>query len=132
VAFVLPSLSESWGLVVNEAMAAGLPILISNKINAANTLLEEGKNGYGFEPSDIEHIAGKIMNFIELDLQEKIRMSNNSLEIIDRMNYENMGDELINAAYNLSHEKPKRVSAMASLLINIWHGRYNTAGWNKL
>jgi len=132
VAFVLPSLSESWGLVVNEAMAAGLPILISNKINAANTLLEEGANGYGFEPSDIENIAGKILNFIELDLEEKIKMSNNSLEIIDRMNYENMGDELINAVYNLSHEKSKKVPAMASLLINIWQGRYNTAGWNKL
>lgn len=132
VAFVLPSLSESWGLVVNEAMAAGLPILISNKINAANALLHEGENGYGYEPSDIEDMAEKILTFIELDVQGKTTMSNNSLEIIDRMNYDNMGDELLNAAYNLSHEKPKKVPALASLLINIWHGRYNTAGWNKL
>ncbi len=132
VAFVLPSLSESWGLVVNEAMAAGLPILISNKINASYALLQEGVNGYGFEPSDIENIAQKITQFIELDLNDKIKMSDSSLEIIDRMNYENMGDELLNAAFNLSHEKTKKLPALALLLINIWHGRYNTAGWNKL
>lgn len=132
VAFVLPSLSESWGLVVNEAMAAGLPILISNKINASNALLQEGVNGYGFEPSDIENIAEKITKFIELDLKDKIKMSDSSLEIIDGMSYENMGDELLNAAFNLSHEKVKKLPALALLLINIWHGRYNTAGWNKL
>jgi glycosyltransferase involved in cell wall biosynthesis len=132
VAFVLPSLSESWGLVVNEAMAAGLPILISNKINASNALLQEGENGYGYEPSDIEDMAGKITKFIELELKDKIKMSDSSLEIIDRMDYENMGDELLNAVFNLSHEKVKKLPALALLLINIWHGRYNTAGWNKL
>ncbi|MBS1531722.1 MAG: glycosyltransferase family 4 protein [Bacteroidetes bacterium] len=132
VAFVLPSLSESWGLVVNEAMAAGLPILISNKINAANALLQEGVNGYGYEPLDIENMAEKIMNFINLSVPEKIKMSDSSLEIINGMSYENMGDELLNAVYNLSHEKPAKVSGLARLIINIWHGRYNTAGWNKL
>lgn len=132
VAFVLPSLSESWGLVVNEAMAAGLPILISNKINASNALLQEGVNGFSFEPSDIENIAEKISQFIELNLIDKIKMSDSSLEIINRMNYENMGDELLNAVFNLSHEKVKKLPILALLLINIWHGRYNTAGWNKL
>jgi glycosyltransferase involved in cell wall biosynthesis len=132
VAFILPSLSESWGLVVNEAMAAGLPILISNKINAANALLEEGVNGYGYEPLDIENMADNILNFIELSLPEKVKMSNNSLEMISGMSYENMGDELVNAVYNLSHEKPTKVPGLARFFINIWHGRYNTAGWNKL
>ncbi|MBS1504367.1 MAG: glycosyltransferase, partial [Bacteroidetes bacterium] len=47
-AFILPSLSESWGLVVNEALAAGLPVLLSNKINARNSLLREGVNGFAF------------------------------------------------------------------------------------
>jgi len=132
VAFVLPSLAESWGLVVNEAMAAGLPILISNKINARNALLQDGVNGYDYEPLDIEDIGDKITKFIELDLQDKIKMSNGSLEIIDMMSYENMGDELLNAVYNISHEKAQKLSGLALLLINIWHGRYNTAGWNKL
>ena len=132
VAFVLPSLAESWGLVVNEAMAAALPILISNKINASYALLEEGVNGYGFEPLEIQNIANKISSFIDLDLNDKIKMSDSSLKIIDKMSYENMGDELFNAVYNLSHKKLKKLPALALLLINIWHGRYNTAGWNKL
>jgi glycosyltransferase involved in cell wall biosynthesis len=132
VAFVLPSLSESWGLVVNEAMAGGLPILISNKINASNALLREGANGFSFEPLDVEDMVEKILAFINLDLEGKIRMSNRSLKIIERMDYENMGNELFAAVNRISKIKTKRLPALALLLINIWHGRYNTAGWNKL
>ena len=131
-AFVLPSLSESWGLVVNEAMAAGLPILISNKINASNALLRETINGFSFDPMDVANIAEKIMAFINLDLEQKRQMSNNSLKIIGRMDYENMGNELFAAVNRINKIKTKRLPAPALLLINIWHGRYNTAGWNKL
>lgn len=132
VAFTLPSLSESWGLVVNEAMAAGLPILISNKINAANALLQEGVNGYGFEPTDINEISAKIMQFIVLSAEEKKKMSDSSLTIIDKMSYENMGNELFIALNKINSVKTKRLSALALLFINMWNGRYNTAGWNKL
>ena len=131
-AFVLPSLSESWGLVVNEAMAAGLPILISNKINASNALLREMVNGFSFDPMDVANIAEKIMAFISLDLERKRLMSNNSLKIIGRMDYENMGNELFAAVNRINKIKTKHLPAPALLLINIWHGRYNTAGWNKL
>ncbi len=43
--FVLPSTFEPWGLVVNEAMAAGLPILLSDACGCVPDLVEEGKNG---------------------------------------------------------------------------------------
>lgn len=51
-AFVHPSVIEPWGLVVNEAMASGLPVLVSNRCGCAGTLVEEGTNGFTFDPSD--------------------------------------------------------------------------------
>ncbi len=46
--FILPSTFEPWGLVVNEAMAAGLPVILSEAIGALPDLLEEDKNGWRF------------------------------------------------------------------------------------
>lgn len=48
--FVLPSTREPWGLVVNEAMAASLPVLVSQRCGAAADLVREGENGFTFDP----------------------------------------------------------------------------------
>ena len=50
--FIHASTREQWGLVVNEAMAAGLPILVSNRCGCAEDLLVEGENGFSFDPLD--------------------------------------------------------------------------------
>lgn len=50
--FVHASIQEQWGLVVNEAMAAGLPVLVSNRCGCFEDLVLEGTNGFGFDPTD--------------------------------------------------------------------------------
>jgi glycosyltransferase involved in cell wall biosynthesis len=55
---VVPSShSEQWGLVVNEAMAAGLPVLVSRACGCAPDLVQEGVNGFTFDPYDIGALA---------------------------------------------------------------------------
>ncbi|MFD2146830.1 glycosyltransferase family 4 protein [Mucilaginibacter antarcticus] len=130
-AFVLASFAESWGLVVNEAMAAGLPLLLSNKINASVALLTEGENGFVFSPDDVENIASQIMKFINLDQSAKKAMSKRSLEIINAMNYENMGVELLAVLNKMATQKSKKATFPGSLFLRYWSGSYNTAGWNK-
>jgi glycosyltransferase involved in cell wall biosynthesis len=58
--FVLPSLSEQWGLVVNEAMAAGLPVLVSEACGAAE-LVKDGENGYRFKPGRPDQLASLLV-----------------------------------------------------------------------
>ncbi len=55
--FVLASTTEQWGLVVNEAMASGVPVLVSRAAGAADELIEEGVNGFTFDPFNIGQIA---------------------------------------------------------------------------
>ncbi len=58
-AFVLPSVSEPWGLVANEAAASGLPLLISDRCGCAETLVPDppGTTGWRFDPLDEEGLA---------------------------------------------------------------------------
>lgn len=130
-AFILPSISETWGLVVNEAMAAGLPVLLSNGINACHDLLQEGANGFSFSPLSVDEMAKAIMNFIATSEETKRSMSIKSLELVDLMSYEKMGHQLIEALETINNQKNKQPGLVASVLMNIWGGRYNTAGWDK-
>lgn len=57
-AFVLASSTDQWGLVVNEAMAAGLPCLVSSACGCAVDLIDHGRTGWYFDPSDPKVLAG--------------------------------------------------------------------------
>ena len=59
-AFIHASTTEQWGLVVNEAMAGGLPVLVSNRCGCAPDLVQEGVNGYTFDPHSVEDLAQKM------------------------------------------------------------------------
>ena len=56
-AFVHASTTEQWGLVVNEAMASGLPVLVSDRCGCATDLVQEGRNGFTFDPGNVEQLA---------------------------------------------------------------------------
>jgi glycosyltransferase involved in cell wall biosynthesis len=58
--FVHASTTEQWGLVVNEAMATGLPVIVSSRCGCVPDLVSEGKNGFTFNPESVEDL-GKVM-----------------------------------------------------------------------
>lgn len=64
-ALILPSVSETWGLVVNEAMASGVPVLVSRQCGCADDLVEEGRNGFTFDAYDVEAIAVAVAKIAE-------------------------------------------------------------------
>jgi glycosyltransferase involved in cell wall biosynthesis len=65
---VLPSQSETWGLVVNEAMACGIPAIVSDACGCAPDLIEEAETGYVFPCGDASKLAARL-----LDCAKKIK-----------------------------------------------------------
>jgi len=58
--FVLPSRFDSWGLVVNEAMVFGLPVLATTMVGASLDLIEQGANGYVYDVRDVHGLTGAL------------------------------------------------------------------------
>jgi len=84
--FVLPSDNEPWGLAVNEAMCAGLPIVLSEEIGCASDLVRHGENGHLFDAGDVEGLATALAPLIE-DAELRRAMGEVSRSIISRWSY---------------------------------------------
>ena len=92
--FVLPSTREPWGLVVNEAMASGLPVLVSSRCGAAEDLVEEGRNGYTFDPGSPSQLAQHLSRISTLSSERLQMMSDNSRQLIAAYSPQNFGNEI--------------------------------------
>src|SRR5205085_3068871 len=58
--FALLSWHEPWGVVVNEAAASGLPLVLSDRVGAARDLLRDGENGFLVPAGDVDAAAAAI------------------------------------------------------------------------
>lgn len=87
--FVLPTREDIWGLVVNEAMAYGLPVITTDQCNAGVELISDGFNGYIIPADDSSMLAERITHIFETEglLAE---LSINSKNSIQRYTIENM------------------------------------------
>jgi glycosyltransferase involved in cell wall biosynthesis len=75
---VLPSISENWGLVVNEAMHAGLPVVISDRCGCVPELIREGENGFVVSPLDENSIADGLMKTERVGSEKRNAMGQRS------------------------------------------------------
>ena len=78
--FVLPTLSDVWGLVVNEAMACGLPIVTTTAAGCASDMIVEGENGFIVEPQNVDALHEAMRRIVYDELREK--MGEKSYEIL--------------------------------------------------
>lgn len=81
-ALVLPSMSDQWGLVVNEAMAAGLPVLVSTRCGCAPELVRAGENGFTFDPGDTAALADLLGRTAGMGPEMRASMGARSREIV--------------------------------------------------
>jgi 1,2-diacylglycerol 3-alpha-glucosyltransferase len=83
-AFVLPSLSEPWGLVANEAAASGLPLLVSSRAGCAATLVPEpeGTTGGRFDPLDVEEMTTKLGWIAALRSEDRQAMGQRASQVV--------------------------------------------------
>ena len=100
---VLPSTSETWGLVVNEAMVCGLPVIVSDRCGCVPDLVHDGLNGFVFSPeqsecrttNDLTHHLLRFMNGnVDAD-----RMGRLGRQLIDPYTPEAVAQEML-AGFN--------------------------------
>lgn len=87
--FVLATRGDVWGLVINEAMACGLPVITTDKCIAGLELIDDDKNGYIFPVDDCEELAKKI-NIIINDENKRNVMKKNNINKIKHFTFEEM------------------------------------------
>jgi glycosyltransferase involved in cell wall biosynthesis len=93
--FVLPTREDIWGLVINEAMASGLPVITTNRCIAGLELITDNYNGFLVSINDAENLSEKI-NLVVNNDQLRESMGRNSLQKIKSYTIEEMVKRHIN------------------------------------
>lgn len=109
-AFVHPSHKDTWGLVANEAMAAGLPVVISRQSGCWMDLVDAGRNGFTFDSTDLDALTQHLIAVSRADLGA---MGERSREIIAGYTPERFAEGLI-AAVELGRPRADRRPAFVA------------------
>lgn len=85
--FVLPSVHEPWGLVVNEAMNLARPVVVSDQVGSGHDLVRHGESGFVFPAGDVDALAAALSEILA-DPERARRMGLRGREIIDGWDFE--------------------------------------------
>lgn len=122
-AFVHASTTEQWGLVVNEAVASGLPVIVSNRCGCVPELVQD--NGFTFDPANVSELAERLLQMASLSADERRRLGEASYTIAANFAPDRFGEGLEQAAavaLKLQQKKP-RIIDRALLLAAATCGR---------
>lgn len=97
---VLPSKSEPWGLVVNEAMICGMPVIVSEKCGCAEDLVISGQNGFVFNPEDQSDLEKAMRYFMEHP-EKMTAMGVMSEQLIKPFSSKKIAGEMVKSYKNL-------------------------------
>lgn len=99
-ALVLPSFSEPWGLVVNEALSHACPVIVSDRCGCVPELVIDGKTGFSFSWGDINDLEAKMYALATED--HALRLSRMCLEQIAPFTPENAARSIMDGAIVLA------------------------------
>jgi glycosyltransferase involved in cell wall biosynthesis len=97
-AFVHVSLTEQWGLVINEAASSGLPLIVSSSCGAADELVEDESNGILVKATSVSSIMHAMTKIMLATPQELSSMGIRSREIVSNWGPERFAEGLKSAA----------------------------------
>jgi len=80
-ALVLPSHSEPWGLVVNESLSYGCPVVVSNVCGCVPDLVMDGVTGYSFEVGNVDALSAAMQQTLEMST-DRVRVAKRCLDVI--------------------------------------------------
>jgi glycosyltransferase involved in cell wall biosynthesis len=122
-AFVHASTTEQWGLVVNEAIASGLPVIVSDRCGCVPELINA--NGFTFDSSNEHELTARLLEMASLSDEERKRLGDNSYRIAANFAPERFGEGLERAASVAMGIPQKRFGVMdrALLLVTASYAR---------
>ena len=94
-AFVHVSTSEQWGLVINEAAAAGLPLIVSETCGATETLVQHEENGFVVDPASQTDIANALAQVMWLNPANRAEMARKGQALVADWGPERFARELL-------------------------------------
>lgn len=94
--FALLSMHETWGVVVNEAAASGLPLLLSDRVGAAEDLVRDAANGFVVPAEDVDAAAAALERLAQ-DTELRRDAGVRSLELVRDWGYESSVDNFVDA-----------------------------------
>ena len=116
--------SETWGLVINEAMAGGCPVIASIQCGATNTLVHNGVNGFQFSCEDVDKLTELMHIYHNLPQDKKLAMKEASKQIISNWGVDRFVKGCCDAIdFVIAHPK-RKISIVDRLIIGLWKGRY--------
>jgi 1,2-diacylglycerol 3-alpha-glucosyltransferase len=114
-AFVHASTTEQWGLVVNEAIASGLPVIVSERCGCVPELVNG--NGFTFDPFDEQELAARLLEMASLSEDDLQRFAEASRRIAGRFGPERFAEGLERAASTAINVTQKRFGAVGQTLL---------------
>lgn len=102
--FVLPAYWEQWGLVINEAMAAGKPVIVTDQVGCVDDLVIDKKTGLLIKNKSIPDLISAMRYFLDYPEQYKT-MSQNALTLISHWTLEDSAKQIymaINAVVSMN------------------------------
>lgn len=96
--FVLPTREDIWGLVINEAMAFGLPIITTDKCIAGLELIKNDENGYIVAVGDSDELVSRVNQLLEDDYKRE-NMCLHNLKAISDYTIEGMAERIITGIF---------------------------------
>ena len=115
-AFVHASTTEQWGLVVNEAIASGLPVIVSNRCGCAPELVNG--NGFTFDPLNERDLAARLLQMASLSEKERKHLGENSCRIAGNFAPERFGEGL-QGAVEVALSNPRKASLSETALLKL-------------
>jgi glycosyltransferase involved in cell wall biosynthesis len=109
-AFVHASTTEQWGLVVNEAVASGLPVIVSNRCGCVPELVAD--NGFTFDPVNENELAARLLEMASLSDDDLEHFGEASRRIAARFGPDRFGEGLESAATMAIKLAPKRLGVI--------------------
>lgn len=114
-AFVHTALADQWALVVNEAMACGLPVILSKGTGCAEDLVVEGRNGFTFDTLDPEDLTARLIH-ISAPSRDLQRLRQESLRLIADWGLERFATGLYEACVQATELPPRARDVAVDML----------------